>query len=537
MRCLRILLLATLAVGCSDQELLVPSIDSTAVPAPTEDLTGPSLGPAVADPPDVMGRWYGTWELTTGWSSNFSMDISSSPYGLLAVMYVPELGLFNETLPAVIEDGPDGRTVSIGVEPIVEIWGLLDGESISGAFYATVPGGALAPYTGIWQAQKQTEQTFLPQGAPGPECDALPPLYCIGDSEYCSELIQFDPTMGEGYVDFPVNGETWDDQYRSFIRRDLMMLIGYASAKVACKATDWNYGSSAPLGLVDMSEADGSIPGTSIGYPAHPSETHEDGKDIDTAYYQLYAADNKGRPVGVHFEGVNEAYHLLEPPYGLDRWRTALFVAFLAEHPRLRVVGVDGQIGMRLEETFDELSGLGWLALGVRETIPLAYETEDTGRGWFRFHHHHMHVSINPVHSIVSSFTITPSTLNRKSKGKYITAYIEFDEGVDLTEVNEGSVALLIDGHTMLPAHPDDIKISDFDGNGIEDITVKFDRQEVIELVENGDIELSISGSVGPLFFQESESLRVMKGDEVRSRRDWIRQRNRQPNGRNKPHG
>jgi len=109
--------------------------------------------------------------------------------------------------------------------------------------------------------------------------------------------VQFDPPVTEGYVDFPMNGEIWDNQFRSYVRRDLMMLIRYASAKVACTSADWNYGSHAPLGLVDMSEADGSIPGTSIGYPGHPPGTHEDGKDIDAAYYQLYAADNKGRSV------------------------------------------------------------------------------------------------------------------------------------------------------------------------------------------------------------------------------------------------
>ena len=281
MRYLRILLLTCLAVGCADQELLVPTIDSTATPVRTEDVRGASPEPAGAVLPNMEGRWYGTWELTNGWSSNFSMDLFNSQYGLFADMYVPELGLFNATLPAVIVDGPDGYALSIGVESIVEISGLLDGESISGAFYANSSGDPLVPYAGIWQARKQMEGEVLPGDAPGPQCDNLPPLHCIGGSEYCSELVQFDPAVGEGYVDFPMNGESWEDQFRSFVRRDLMMLISYASAKVACKSADWNYGNFAPLGLVDMSEADGSIPGTSVGYPGPPEGTHEDGKDID----------------------------------------------------------------------------------------------------------------------------------------------------------------------------------------------------------------------------------------------------------------
>ncbi len=511
MRNVRILLLVFLAAGCADRNLLVPSADSTVATVLTEEVIGLLTGPAPTELPDVEGRWYGTWELTNGWSNNFSMDLLNGPYGLLAVMYVPELGLFNEMLPAVIQDGPDGYTLSIGVEPIIGIWGALEGESISGAFYANSSGDPLVPFTGIWQAEKYVERTILPGDAPGPQCDDLPPLHCVGGSEYCGELVQFNPSEGEGYIDFPMNGETWNDQFRSYVRRDLMMLISYASAKVACKSASWDYGSSAPLGLVDMSEADGSIPGTSIGYPAHPPGTHENGKDIDTAYYQLYAADNKGRSVGVHYEGETDTQHLLESPYALDPWRTALYLAYLAEHPRLRVIGVDGQIGIRLEETFDELSEIGWFDPGIREAIPLAYEVEDTGRGWFKFHHHHMHVSISPVESIVYSLAITPSTLNRKSQGQYITAKVEFDEAIDPSEINPGSIALLIDGHTMLYAQPDDVVISDVDGDGTEDLTVKFDRQEVIGLVENEDIELSVMGSVGTSFFQESGFIRVIQ--------------------------
>jgi len=186
-------------------------------------------------------------------------------------------------------------------------------------------------------------------------------------------------------------------------------------------------------------------------------------------------------------------------------------MAFLAEHPRLRVIGVDGQVGIRLEETFGEFSNLGWSDPGARETIPLAYEIEDTGRGWFRFHHDHMHVSISPLHSIVSSLVITPSTLNKKSEGNYITAHIEFDEDIEIAEIDNRSIALLIDGHTMLNAHPDDVEISDFDGNGIEDVTVKFDRRAVVDSMGDGDVEVSIMGSVGPVFFQESELIQVIK--------------------------
>jgi hypothetical protein len=62
----------------------------------------------------------------------------------------------------------------------------------------------------------------------------------------------------------------------------------------------------------------------------------------------------------------------------------------------------------------------------------------------------------------------------------------------------------------MIYAQPQDVKISDYNQNGIEDITVKFNRQEVLESLENGNIEVSITGLVGNQFFQESDTIRVI---------------------------
>jgi hypothetical protein len=62
---------------------------------------------------------------------------------------------------------------------------------------------------------------------------APPERDCTGTGAYCGELIQFAPEDGPGYVDYPQNGETWENQYRSFARRDLVMLVKWATAYVA----------------------------------------------------------------------------------------------------------------------------------------------------------------------------------------------------------------------------------------------------------------------------------------------------------------
>ncbi|MEC8022341.1 MAG: hypothetical protein VX223_00305, partial [Myxococcota bacterium] len=131
-----------------------------------------------------------------------------------------------------------------------------------------------------------------PGVGPGPVCDNLPPASCSGSLSQCGEVTQFTPVDGPGYTNYPLNGETWQNQYRSFCREDLQVLIKWATAYVDCKAIGWGGGNGYPLGLGDMSEADGAIPGTSDGQPGHPQGTHVDGYDMDIAYYSNTGSNN-----------------------------------------------------------------------------------------------------------------------------------------------------------------------------------------------------------------------------------------------------
>ena len=233
---------------------------------------------------------------------------------------------------------------------------------------------------------------YGPSFGPGPDCE-LPPLKCKGTPEYCGELIRFDPTEGDGYIDYPENGETENNQYRSWLRREVVMAIQYAAARVRCYSADWRYGNYDPIGLVDMSEEDGSIPGTSDGYPDHPDGTHTDGPDIDVAYYQKNTEDNRVRVICEHKKGVVDAQHCLKTPHLLDQWRQALFIGSLFEHPLLRVIGCDGKAGPILDEALADLCDRGWLTDFACRANKLAYEETDGGLGWFKHHHHHIHVS------------------------------------------------------------------------------------------------------------------------------------------------
>lgn len=210
-------------------------------------------------------------------------------------------------------------------------------------------------------------------------------------------LSTFDPRQGAGYDDYPINGETADNQYRSFLRSDVIAIVQAAAAAVARDAAGWE-GSGAPLGLGDMSEADGRMPGTSLGDPAHPAGTHANGFDIDVAYYQLTGIDNHLRPICAHTEAGREAYHCTTAPDNLDVQRTALFLGHLANSGRVRVIGVDGAAGPLLEAAVQGFCTAGQFAPDSRACLdlPLAYELTDQGGGWYLFHYHHVHVSFAP---------------------------------------------------------------------------------------------------------------------------------------------
>lgn len=250
------------------------------------------------------------------------------------------------------------------------------------------------------------DSTTGPGPGPGPDCSGvLPKRDCTGTAAYCGELSSFEPKYGTGYEDYPINGETASNQYRSYARRDMQMLVKYAAAYVDCKAKSWNTGNGGVLGLGDMSEANGAIPGTSVGQPGHPAGTHVNGNDMDIAYFQAGTPDNKLRPICTHVSGGKDQYHCVAPPDKLDLWRTSLFLGALFSSEIVRVIGVDGQVGTLVEQTMLSLCASGWLPqyscdnmqgkFGTAKQYGLAYETVDNGYGWYYFHHHHLHVSLN----------------------------------------------------------------------------------------------------------------------------------------------
>jgi hypothetical protein len=254
-----------------------------------------------------------------------------------------------------------------------------------------------------------------PGPGPGPDCPNLPPKDCTGSASYCGELLPFEPLTGPGYDNYPLNGECYacssgkkcdgygtckttgklESQWRSYLRRDAQMLVKYATAMVECKAKGWGGGNGAPLGLGDMSEKSGAIPGKSVSSPGHPEGTHTNGFDIDIGYYLNSGTDNHLKPICEHTLNGQEQYHCVKPPTILDLWRTTLFIGTLLTSSNTRVIGVDGQVGLLIEKAMPTLCANGWLPKTACNKLGsgLAFEVTNQNWGWYYFHHHHLHLS------------------------------------------------------------------------------------------------------------------------------------------------
>ncbi len=208
----------------------------------------------------------------------------------------------------------------------------------------------------------------------GLDCDAFYPDEAPTDPNgSCNRIMQFPRNnfVEDGhFLDHP---PVW-----SSLRRELIYLVREASRRTAEAFEDTNV-----LGLLDMSERDGATPGFAQGQLRHPEGTHENGNDMDIAYYQT-GEDNAGRPVC-----VNDNYFCTQEPNILDAERSAYFMAQLFESEHVRVIGVDTLIAPMLQDAADVLLDEGMITAEQHQGF---YYSMAYGDGW-PFHHHHMHFS------------------------------------------------------------------------------------------------------------------------------------------------
>jgi hypothetical protein len=102
---------------------------------------------------------------------------------------------------------------------------------------------------------------------------------------------------------------------------------------------------------------------------------------------------------------------------------------------------------------------------------------------------------------------IDPDTLNPRSKGKWITCYIEVPSGYNVTSINVGTI--LLNGNISSEERPSNI--GDHDNDGVLDLMVKFDRQAVIAILNPGDdVKITIAFKINGRELTGTDMIRVL---------------------------
>lgn len=109
--------------------------------------------------------------------------------------------------------------------------------------------------------------------------------------------------------------------------------------------------------------------------------------------------------------------------------------------------------------------------------------------------------------SIDAVIDIDPNTLNSKSKGRFITCYIELPTGIDPANIDVSTVTF----NDAVTAEPHPVEIGDYDSDGTPDLMVKFSREEVLEAINGiGQVEVTVSGQVDGQVFVGTDSIKVL---------------------------
>jgi len=108
--------------------------------------------------------------------------------------------------------------------------------------------------------------------------------------------------------------------------------------------------------------------------------------------------------------------------------------------------------------------------------------------------------------TVTATVDIHAHALNLRSRGRWITAYIELPEDHDVNDIDVSTILL----NDAIPAELHPTENGDYDEDGVADRMVKFDRAELMALLSVGEATLTITGEVNDTPFEGSDTIEVI---------------------------
>lgn len=85
---------------------------------------------------------------------------------------------------------------------------------------------------------------------------------------------------------------------------------------------------------------------------------------------------------------------------------------------------------------------------------------------------------------ISATIDINPGTLNLKSNGQWVTAYIELPGGYDVNDIDVSTIGISAETEQVVPVDLEaPVTVGDHDNDGISDLMVKFPRPPLLGLL------------------------------------------------------
>ena len=166
----------------------------------------------------------------------------------------------------------------------------------------------------------------------------------------------------------------------------------------------------------------------------------------------------------------------------------------------------NASVSLEMPETHDGYVWSYWLEDGdTNRTKTVTMNTNITLTGVF-----------TPVPPI-ATVDIDPDTLNLKSKGKWITCYVELPKGYDVSDIDRATILLngTIPVASFWVDKPLESVIGDYDNDNISDLMVKFSRKALIECLKTQgitgvEVTLKITGEANGISFEATDTIKVI---------------------------